>query len=311
MTDVFDALAGTEDPDDNEGFAPGDVFVCETIDAKTNSVCGETFDTQGKLNQHAWQRHRIRKAVEDKAPRKKKRSGTNASRTKSRTQAVTETPGATMDRTSAYTAGLGMIALGLYLAPGPFDEYDLSVLNGGAPGLAAALDAVGERNPVVRDTCDLILGGGAGGPYAALIFAVLGIAGPILSHHGVLPASVGERFGGAIGAPPAPVPDGSVSNPQAPGGRVADVSADDIVEMMSPSHVETNAEDRLIAVSGPTVVRGGVETSLDQMTPADIERAFVSGVITERERDELMEQTSGREPGPEQLNPEARESVSA
>ena len=239
----LDLLDGDDEPDNDT--PPGDVFVCDVI--TDGELCGDNFDTQGKLNQHRWQKHRLKKEVETK--RARRRGGS------SRPRKPQAPPVVNTDRAATYTSGIAMAGLGLYLAPGPFNTADLNVVSAGAPKLGGALANLAEQNAAVRQACDLILGGGAGGAYIELVMACLAIAVPIAANHGVMPEDVGVRFGAMIGVVPAPTPEPPTvaEPPPTPEPTFAD--------FMEPDSPTGDLDDKVMR--GPNAVRVSVDEQLD------------------------------------------------
>jgi hypothetical protein len=255
MTGVLDdtGLLDDEAPD-RQPAAGGTAFVCDFM--VDDHVCGETFDVGGRLNQHRALVHKVKKdgtAFSTGGPRKKKAT---SDKKPTRTKKPTALPTPEVDRTAAYTAGIATIGLGMFLAVPGFDDFDHTVVNSGAPTMAAALDALGERHPSVRDACDLILGAGSGGPYVQLLLASLAIGVPIAAHHGWLPSSAGERFGSLAGVTmppvehPAPRPDADVDN----GAR--EWTADELYEALvsAPPTVAADLAGRMMQGAGATYV---------------------------------------------------------
>ena len=206
---IYDEL---DEPDDSEpeteplGPPPaGDVFVCDHVD--DDGLCGASFDNQRSLNMHALGKHRDHSKDKPRAAPSKKRAPDKRPNSRSRKPAAAKaasTAIAPTDRASTYASSIAMAALGAYLVISPFDTYDLDIINRGAPNLADALASAGEQNQTIRTTCDLILGGGAGGAYIQLLLALSAMVVPICAHHGLVPASAGARFGEMIGAQPSP-----------------------------------------------------------------------------------------------------------
>ena len=193
------------------GELPVDVFVCDHTD--DDSICGATFEKKQALAAHKLGKHRDHSGDRGNAggPSRAKRKPAPRARSSKdsapRKAAAKVTPEPAGGRSATYASSIAMAALGAYLVIPPFDNYDLDIINRGAPNLADALAAAGEQNQTIRTTCDLILGGGAGGAYIQLLLALSAIVVPICAHHGVVPASAGARFGEMIGATaPAPPP---------------------------------------------------------------------------------------------------------
>jgi hypothetical protein len=189
----------------------GALLVC-TEELPDGSICGETFANKIKLNGHKTGKHRDRSG--DKPRAKRASSGTSH---KAKPRAAAKDPvekatdratGPSTSRTTTYAQSLALIWMLGYFAIPPMDDYDLGVLNNGTPNLATALDLVGAENEAFRKGCDLILGGGTGGAYVALVFAIAGIAGPIATHHKLLPAGLGNALAATSGAAtPTAVPE--------------------------------------------------------------------------------------------------------
>ena len=198
--------------------APG-TFVCDEI--VDGEVCGKTFGTRRALSGHTSMKHRER-------PGRRKKTGT-AAPPKAKAKAPPKAPPPPSDptgiRADMYGSSLVMAATLVYLAAGErFDAYDLNVVTKGAPGWGAALDAVGERHAAVRAAADAILGGAGGVIYFQLLVSTGIMVLPILAHHGIIPAEVGERFADMLGvmlspappAPPAPPSDADAGGEAAP-----------------------------------------------------------------------------------------------
>lgn len=255
MTDVLDdtGLLDVDDPPDREP-AGGSAFVCDFM-VDDDHVCGETFDVVGKLNQHRAFVHKLKKdgtKIDNRGPRKKK---ADAKPTRSRAKkAALPTP--EVDRAAAYTAGIATIGLGLFLAVPKFDDFDHAVVNAGAPTMAAALDAMGERHPSVRDACDLILGAGSGGPYVQLLLASLAIGVPIAAHHGWLPSSAGERFGSLAGVAMPPVEHPAPAAPDAADDGAREWTAEELYDALlnAPPTVAADLAGRMMSGAGATYV---------------------------------------------------------
>lgn len=207
--------------------APAYLKVCDKL-TPAGEVCGETIssadfadaDNPEGSARAAWARHVRFEHPKDgapaKPPRAKKAKGDKAPSSSS----PVGTPSADGKRAEQYAQGIASLAMMAWLTPGvPLDDFDLGTITTGAPMLCNALDELGERHKVVRQTLDLILVGG-GGPYTQCLFAVLAIAGPIAAHHGFVPLDVGARWGTLIGVaevpPPQPRPAPSPSAPTTP-----------------------------------------------------------------------------------------------
>lgn len=198
---------------------PEFIRVCDAL-LTDGSVCGFTVssddaeyaenDNPAGSARAAWARHRRFEHPKDGGPAEPaKKTRKRAPREKAPTQAASAqaSSSSSASRAEQYAGGIAGLALFAWLTPGvPIDDFDLSVLNAGAPTLANALDGLGDRHAIVRQACDLVLVGG-GGPYTATLMAVLAIAGPIAAHHGFLPADVGARFGTLIGVLEVPSPE--------------------------------------------------------------------------------------------------------
>ena len=291
MTDIYDELDPVVDdgPDaDIVDFAPpaSDLFVCdELVDGE---LCGVSFPKKQALVAHKMGKHRDHS--KDKRGGPGSRGGTSKT-TKSRARATSNKESAPRkaataaeaphtDRAGTYTASLSMFALGAYLAIPPFDNYDLDVCNRGAPGLGAALAELAQDNATVRTTCDLILGGGAGGAYIQLLLACAAIAVPIASHHGLVPASAGARFAELSGAPSpvasapaAPSPPASDS-PRSAQPDFANMSADDVFAFFSqvPPTVLFDLAGKMFGADNAIVVDVGPvpEGNVQQLTDEQI-----------------------------------------
>ena len=217
---AYDELDAEPEPDVDDaaplGELPVDVFVCDHTDA--DGICGASFDNQRSLNMHALGKHRDKSkdSPRGEGPKAKRKPAPRARSSKDsapRKAAAKVTPEPAGGRSATYASSIAMAALGAYLVVPPFDTYDLDIVNRGAPNLADALASAGEQNQTIRSTCDLILGGGAGGAYIQLLLALSAIVVPICAHHGVVPASAGARFGEMIGAQPPAAPAASPSPP--------------------------------------------------------------------------------------------------
>ena len=201
------------------GELPVDVFVCDHTD--DDSICGATFEKKQALAAHKLGKHRDHSGDRGNAggPSRAKRKPAPRARSSKdsapRKAAAKVTPEPAGGRSATYASSIAMAALGAYLVIPPFDNYDLDIINRGAPNLADALAAAGEQNQTIRTTCDLILGGGAGGAYIQLLLALSAIVVPICAHHGLVPASAGARFGEMIGAQPPAAP---AASPRPPAG---------------------------------------------------------------------------------------------
>lgn len=253
MTDVLDdtGLLDVDDPPDREQ-STGTAHVCDFM--VDDHVCGETFDAPGKLNQHRALVHKIKKDGTAFTTGRKKKA--DAKPTRARAKKPTALPTPEVDRPAAYTAGIATIGLGMFLAVPGFDEFDHSVVNAGAPTMAAALDALGERHPSVRDACDLILGAGSGGPYVQLLLASLAIGVPIAAHHGWLPAAAGERFGSLAGVAMPPPVDRPTPESTGDDGAAREWTADELFDALvnAPPTVAADLAGRMMSGAGATYV---------------------------------------------------------
>lgn len=253
--DVFlieddDDLAGPPiEADDSVDTQPTDVVVCEEPDG--DGICGYSGTAQ-QVRMHKIAKHRKR---DGDAP--KKTSAKRTTRRKPAAKKATDTAtGSTTSRSVQYTASIMFFATAAYVAVPPFDEYDLSVFNAGAPNLGSALDEVGEQNATVRQACDLILGGGAGGAWLKLIMALGSIAMPIAAHHGVVPGAAGARFSEMAGVPPEPPVSPESAQEETTRDEGGTPTVDDVLRFMSnvPETVMTDAAMRMMQGAGPTVV---------------------------------------------------------
>jgi len=249
---VDDVLSG--DPEDVEDVEPGEAIVdhhvCEEPDG--DGICGASFPTANALRMHKLGKHRDRSA--DAQPSKAKAATKKSTRRKPAAKKAADTAAQTTTRSEQYAASLAFFAMAAYVAIPPFDDYDLSVVNAGAPNLAAALDEVGDSNQSVRQACDLILGGGAGGAWLKLIMALGSIAMPIAGHHGVIPVGTTAPFNSMVGVPPEP----AAAPPSEPAGDAAGdtPTVEDVIAFMSgvPETVMTDAAMRMMQGAGPVVV---------------------------------------------------------
>lgn len=244
---------------------PAPLHVCDWVE-ENGEVCAADFDTASKLNAHKMGKHkrtesmgrgggRTKNPPKDAPPKRK-----SAPRV-SRASATNKAP---FDRPAAYTSGLSTLALGAFLTVPKFDAFDLQAVNAGAPGLANALDAMGEQHKAVREACDLILAGGTGGPYLQLLLAALAIAAPILAHHNLLPQTAGERFGALVGTQ-MPAPEPAPAPAPEPESPFRDAAPDDptMFDFLQPPTVSTDAEARMMRGAGPTLVGAPAETNAD------------------------------------------------
>lgn len=233
MSDAADSLVAeaTVRPTDDDTEAK-QLWVCN-FDSKDNpgTICGRSFDTKQQLNGHTVGVHRMtwegkptgkpgRKTEADETPTAKGKADKPAAK-----KATAKAPPniTNENRAQVYTQSLASIGLIAHLAAGRwFDNYDMDVWSRGTPGLANALDAVGEQNEGIRRACDLILSGGSGGAYVQLFMAATMIAVPIAAHHNFLPPATGERFAAMLGVISAPTvvpgPEGAQPAPQTPPG---------------------------------------------------------------------------------------------
>lgn len=249
--------------------------VCEEQDG--DSICGASFPTANALRMHKMGKHRDRSKDGAPKPRKAAAQKKPTRRKSPAAKAADTATGSTTNRSMEYAASIAFFAMAAYVAIPPFDEYDLNVVNQGAPNLASALDDVGEQNQTVRAACDMILGGGAGGAYLKLVMAMGSIVMPIAAHHGAIPGAAGARLGEFVGVVPdsppvAETPDeggGSGATPYDPS------NIDDVLAFMSgvPPTVMTDAAQRMMSGVGPTVVNVPPSVSATmQGAPQDGER---------------------------------------
>lgn len=264
--DVLDSLDDDSPTDEDSplGASPG-LFVCDHVE-DDGSLCGSTWDTAPKLRMHKAGKHRDRSQDKTAAPRgtARKRKDTRPShkdRKPSQTKAAATASGPSTNRADTYTQSIALIALGAHLALPKFDEYDLGVVNAGAPNLGSALAAVGDQNPAVQKAMDLVLGGGSGGAYLALLMAASSIAMPIMAHHGMVPNSTGQRFGGLAGVPPDLGPTPTPETPPGPesGSPVwdpANMDAGQLMDFMQqvPPNVFFDLQSKVMSGDGATVV---------------------------------------------------------
>jgi hypothetical protein len=234
VTDVLvnEALnTGGSEPD---GEAPGPLFVCPYELDDGTGICGKHFDDKRSFNGHAIAIHGYtwdgKHRPDAKASQRGKGKGSSAkadqapkTATRAEKKVAKDATGPAgsaitdSNRAAIYTQSLATIGMLGHLAAGRwFDDYDLDVWSRGTPGLANALDAVGEQNPGVRRTCDLLLAGGSGGAYVQLVLAATMIAVPIAAHHDFLPKATGERFGAMIGAMAPGAPESAAPSPAPP-----------------------------------------------------------------------------------------------
>lgn len=283
-----------------------DVFVCDYTDE--DGICGASFDNQRSLNMHALGKHRDKSkdSPRGEGPKAKRKPASRArasnKESSPRKAAAKAAPAPVGNRAETYASSIAMAALGAYLVVPPFDTYDLDVVNRGALNLADALASAGDQNQTIRQTCDLILGGGAGGAYIQLILALSAIVVPICAHHGVVPASAGERFGAMIGAQPSPAAPSAQSSP------ARDATADatgagppDFANMSGPEVLE------FFSQFDTTVL---FDLASKVMTGEGPDIVDIGGVPGPENLNLSMEQTAeephgDRERGSEQLAPDA------
>lgn len=264
--DVLDSL----DPDDAEPLGPtpegeSGVFVCDHVN-EDGTICGATWETAAKLRMHKSGKHRDRSKDSRPAgrPKRKDTRPSHKDRKPSQAKAAATATGPKSNRAETYTQSIALIALGAHLGLPKFDEYDLGVVNAGAPNLGAALDQVGQQNPAVQKTMDLILGGGSGGAYLALLMAASSIAMPIMAHHGMVPDSTGQRFGGLTGVPPDPGPASPTTPTETaaePGSRTwdpANMDAGQLMDFMQqvPPQVFFDLQGKMMPGPGKATVVG-------------------------------------------------------
>jgi len=224
-----DALASPreEQPDDESPY--DDNAMSCTFVQDDGSVCGAIFTgrtAKAALNAHSMSKHKVTAAGKP-VKRTKTRARISGSRrdTADRKAARAAMPPPADDRAKVYHQTLVMFfIIANTAAPRYVTDDDKAVLVAGAPGLAAALDAVGEENQTVRVVADAILMGGGGNAYVQLFMAVTVIVVPILSNHGVLPKGTGQRFGNMLGVEVVGSPPGPATAPPEPPANVGDVS---------------------------------------------------------------------------------------
>jgi hypothetical protein len=164
-------------------------------------------------------------------------------------------------------APMALIVLAAYLALPPFNQNDLDICNAGAPNIGRALARLADHNQSVARTCDLILGGGAGGDWIAVIMAVVPVVGAIAANHGVIPPTSGARFGEMIGVFPVGPPAGAQVAPTAQGSPTGegspgpypvdqDRTAEDVIAFFAgtPETVMTDAMTKMMSMAGPIEV---------------------------------------------------------
>jgi hypothetical protein len=198
---------------------PG-VWVCDEV--VDGAPCGKTFKTRRALSGHTSLAHRQggnpRTTGKDRPPSRKPAQSKKATGQAAKAAAPPQPDGY---RVSMYSTSITAAALVAHLVAGQyFDATDLDIVTKGSPGLATALDAVGDKHEAVRQACDAILGGATGAVYIQLLIAASAIVVPIAAHHGLLPPSTGERFAAITGAmvppPTPPAGEGPVSAPSGP-----------------------------------------------------------------------------------------------
>lgn len=269
--------------------APQRTYVCDKL-KEDGSVCGETFTKPNELGRHSATVHPGqggKKAREERDRRARraaeKAEGTTAAAASGDRPPTGQRPTppkapakVPVSRAEQYAQGLGAIALIGYVGH-VVDEWESGCIAKGAPAIAAPLAQVAEAHPALRQVCDLLLGGGGGGPYAQLVFAVLGVAAPIAAHRGWVPASVGERFGQMIGVMDIPVverPPEVIGEPE-PGAPAEAEPAADTPEaraaQMERDLVEFLANDPQAAVALATKMNGGAQPDGAIMVPGGIE----------------------------------------
>jgi hypothetical protein len=254
--DLLDDIAGdTAEPKPGSGSA----FVCDHVDS--DGVCGESFDTNLKLGSHRWHRHGIKGASAEAKRQQGKRDGTARPRKYTKKPAAEKTAtvaaGPSTNRAGTYTASLSMAALAAYFALPPFNAVDLDICNAGSPNIGRALANLADHNPSVARTCDLILGGGGGGDWIAVIMAVVPVVGAIAANHGVVPPTSGQRFGEMIGvAPVVPTPSAGTAPPPGSSEQNSDRTADDVIAFFAgtPETVMTDAMTKMMSMAGPIPV---------------------------------------------------------
>lgn len=211
--------------------APAYVKVCDRFTAE-GEVCGATISSADYLDEPdpeksaraAWARHVRFEHPKDETTREARKNKTKRDAKPSTEQpsAPTPPPSSTpsSSRAETYSNAIAQYVFMAYLIPGtPVDDFDLSVVTKGSPMLGAGLAGIAERQKVIRQLLDVMLGEG-GGPYGQTLMAALAIAAPIMAHHGHLSPEVGARWGQIIGileVPPPPTrPAPSVGAPTTP-----------------------------------------------------------------------------------------------
>lgn len=279
---IEDEVLGSPDEDDTE-LPESNLWVCPyDIDGK---VCGKSYDAKTKLNAHSMAVHRMtwdgkpvaasgRKAG---VPQDGKGKNVDVPPTTTKTTAKKATKSVSpiitdANRAQVYEQSLQMIGLMGHLAAGRyFDTYDHNVWANGSPGLANALNDVGDDNENFRRVCDTLLAGGGGGAYVKLIMAGAMIAVPIAAHHGWLPESAGQRFGamiGVMGAAPGPEPASGVApsdanatmapGPTRPPGNPSEWTYEQWQEILFAVPQSETAMRVMMDMAGPAVGAMGV-----------------------------------------------------
>jgi hypothetical protein len=280
IEEVVDDIVG--DDDDAPTESTGTTLVCDHVGPE--GVCGESFGTPQALGLHRWKEHQIRGKHADKKGKNRRNPASGNTRSTRKTTAApkaaaTKAAGPATDRAGTYTASLAMAALAAYWALPPFDQFDLDVCNAGTPNIGKALAQLADHNASVARATDLILGGGAGGDWIAVIMAVTPVVGAIAAHHGAIPATSGARFGEMIGVVPVARPD--VPPPAAPTGEPPEPdlgrTADDVLAfiMTTPDTVMTDAMTKMMSMGGPigvAVPDTAVTMSRTDTEPTDGER---------------------------------------
>lgn len=270
--------------------APPKVYVCDKL-TDDQTVCGEAFSTPSELGRHSAKEHpgqggkKAQAERERRARRAAERAGETAAAagsspdrppTQPKAKAPSAPTKAPASRAESYAQGIGALALFGYVGH-VIDEWESGCIAKGAPAIAAPLAQVAEAHPALRQVCDLILGGGGGGPWAQLAFAVLGVGAPIAAHRGWVPEEVGRRFGQMIGvmdipvlAPPepeAPAPEPEAEQPDTPEARAAKLEAD-LMTLLE--------QDPATAVALAVKMNGGARPDGAIVVPGGIEPAPAS-----------------------------------
>ncbi len=277
-------------PPADEELAGPKVYVCDRLTAE-GAPCGESFSEadyadRPEPRQAAAAKYaahvRFEHPKDGSAPTKERRAAKRArDRAPAREATAAAPSSAPASRADQYAVGLSSIALALWLAPGGFDEFDLDAVNKGAPMIGEHLGAIADKHAIVREVADLVLGAGAGSPYASLVLACLAVGAPIAAHHGWIPSSAGERFGALIGvttipgvapAADAPVPTGAEeeNTGAAPTFGVPE-TADDVIEYLAaaPGHVMVDVGRRMMGEDNATAAYAPPDISLvDEREPA-------------------------------------------